>query len=109
MPLFGRSGAPCCAMDDFLHTAIQQDRTLAPMASETRIINVEKDDPDGIVTFSDGTVGAYVVEELLDLRPYREQVQVGSIPSAKEKCIAEVPRSLDQVLHSHGIPRHRGK
>ena len=96
-------------MDDFLHTAIQQDRTLAPMASDTRIINVEKDGPDGIiVALSDGTVGAYVVEELLELRPYREQVQVESIPSAKEKGIVVVP-SLDQVLHSHGIPRHHGK
>ena len=92
------------------YTAIQQGRTLAPMASDTRIINVEKDDPDGIiVTFSDGTVGAYVVEELLELRPYREQVQVESIPSAKENGVVAVPRSLDQVLHSHGIPRHRGK
>jgi hypothetical protein len=27
------------------------------------------------VTFSDGTVGAYVVEELLELRPYREPTE----------------------------------
>jgi len=80
------------------------------MASDTRIINVEKDGPDGIiVALSDGTVGAYVVEELLELRSYREQVQVESILSAKEKSIPVVPRSLDQVLHSHGIPRHHGK
>jgi hypothetical protein len=28
-----------------------------------------------IVTFSDGTTGAYVAEELLELRPYREAVK----------------------------------
>ena len=28
-----------------------------------------------IVTFSDGTVGAYVVEELLELRPHREPIE----------------------------------
>jgi hypothetical protein len=80
------------------------------MARDINIVRIEKDGPDGIiVTFSDGTFGAYVVEELLALRPHREQVQVESIPSAKEKGIAVVPRSLDQVLQSHGIPRHRGK
>jgi hypothetical protein len=38
-------------------------------------LSVKQDDEDGvIVTFSDGTIGAYVVEELLELRPHREQV-----------------------------------
>ena len=38
-----------------------------------RILTAEREDPDGlIVTFSDGTTGAYVVEELLELRPFRE-------------------------------------
>jgi hypothetical protein len=37
------------------------------------ILTIARDGDDGmIVTFSDGTAGAYVVEELLELRPYRE-------------------------------------
>jgi hypothetical protein len=40
---------------------------------EIQILKAEVDGPDGlIVTFSDGTQGAYVVEELLELRPVRE-------------------------------------
>ena len=43
-----------------------------------RILTVERDGDDGlIVTFSDETTGAYVVEELLELRPYREPAQLG--------------------------------
>jgi hypothetical protein len=61
-------------------------RKLAPMISEINIIHVEEDGPDGIaVMFSDGTFGAYVVEELLELRPHRETVQVESRPSARGK------------------------
>jgi hypothetical protein len=46
------------------------------MAKETRILKVEKDGEDGlIVTFSDGTIAGYVVEELLLLRPIREAVK----------------------------------
>ncbi len=46
------------------------------MAGEIRILKVEIDGEDGlIVTFSDGTVGGYVVEELLELRPIRERVK----------------------------------
>ena len=38
------------------------------------IVKVELDGNDGIlVTFSDGTTAGYVVEELLDIRPIREQ------------------------------------
>jgi hypothetical protein len=41
------------------------------------ILRVEKDSEDGlIVTFSDGTIAGYVVEELLLLRPNRERVEV---------------------------------
>jgi hypothetical protein len=44
------------------------------MAKEIRILTTEPDGDDGlIVTFSDGTTGAYVVEELLALRPVRER------------------------------------
>jgi hypothetical protein len=46
------------------------------MASDIQISSVQKDGKDGIiVTFSDGTMGAYVVEELLELRPSREHVE----------------------------------
>jgi hypothetical protein len=41
----------------------------------TSIIKAEMDGSDGIVVmFSDGTTAGYVVEELLDLRPVREEV-----------------------------------
>ena len=46
------------------------------MAKKIRILTMEHDGDDGlIVTFSDGTTGAYVVEELLRLRPHREQAE----------------------------------
>ena len=44
------------------------------------IVSIEKDGDDGIiVTFSDGTWGAYVVEELLELRPHREPIVAKTI------------------------------
>lgn len=46
------------------------------MADQILILSSERDGNDGlIVTFSDGTIGAYVVEELLRLRPHRERVK----------------------------------
>jgi hypothetical protein len=46
-----------------------------------QILSVEKDGEDGlIVAFSDGTEGAYVVEELLALRPCR---QLGEKPKGQ--------------------------
>jgi hypothetical protein len=46
------------------------------MPTTIEIISVERDGDYGLmVTFSDGTVGGYVVEELLELRPIREQVR----------------------------------
>jgi hypothetical protein len=43
------------------------------MPEQTRILAVVADSDDGlIVTFSDGTTAAYVVEELLELRSRRE-------------------------------------
>ena len=57
------------------------------------IVKVENDDGDGvIVTFSDGTIGGYVVEELLTLRPLRERVEDNSEPDA--------PRDTDQLVKS---------
>jgi hypothetical protein len=46
------------------------------MATPVRILTAELDGADGlIVTFSDGTTDAYVAEELLELRPHREQTK----------------------------------
>jgi hypothetical protein len=43
------------------------------MAEAIRILTVELEDEDGlVVTFSDGTTAGYVIEELLELRPFRE-------------------------------------
>jgi hypothetical protein len=47
------------------------------MDDEIRMLAVELDGTDGlVVTFSDGTTGGYVVEELLGLRPIRERVKI---------------------------------
>ena len=46
------------------------------MPDSIHILTTARDGNDGIiVTFSDGTTGAYVVEELLELRPFRERVE----------------------------------
>ena len=43
------------------------------MPDDVRLLSAKKDGEDGvIVMFSDGTIGAYVAEELLELRPNRE-------------------------------------
>jgi hypothetical protein len=50
------------------------------MKAEIQLLTVELDGNDGlVVTFSDGTTDAYVVEELLELRPYRERVKIKKI------------------------------
>lgn len=42
------------------------------MAANVTIVSVEREAGYGLIlTFSDGTTGKYVVEELLELRPYR--------------------------------------
>ena len=60
------------------------------MQDEIRILDVESDAGDGvIVTFSDGTIGGYVVEELLELRPYREPIRkqhANRAPSGSGEC-----------------------
>ena len=49
---------------------------LLPMAEEIGIVSVEQDGEEGlIVRFTDGTEAAYVVEELLELRPHREKLR----------------------------------
>jgi hypothetical protein len=53
-----------------------QGSTLIAMSKEIHILNAEKDGEDGlVVTFSDGTMCGYVVEELLLMRPIREKVK----------------------------------
>jgi hypothetical protein len=43
------------------------------MVQPIRILTVELEGEDGlVVTFSDGTTAGYVIEELLELRPFRE-------------------------------------
>jgi hypothetical protein len=47
------------------------------MHDSLHILTAERDGDDGlIVKFSDGTTGAYVVEELLELRPIREREKI---------------------------------
>jgi hypothetical protein len=64
------------------------------MREPIRILTVEKDDGDGLITtFSDGTTAGYVAEELLELRPKREltedsQTKVQQWRKAKMICIA---------------------
>jgi hypothetical protein len=56
------------------------------MASAIKILTTEPDGDDGlIVTFSDGTTGAYVAEELLELRPFRERVKTKTVAKATIK------------------------
>jgi hypothetical protein len=44
------------------------------MLDSIRILTAEPDGEDGlIITFSDGTTAGYVIEELVELRPRREQ------------------------------------
>ena len=50
------------------------------MRDGIRLLAIELDGSDGLlVTFSDGTIGGYVIEELLELRPYRERLGIKSI------------------------------
>jgi hypothetical protein len=54
------------------------------MAELIRILTTETDGDDGlIVTFSDETTGAYVVEELLALRPVRERSKTKRIKTIR--------------------------
>jgi hypothetical protein len=51
-------------------------RKVSFMPEQIKILTAERDGDDGlIVTFSDGTSAAYVVEELLELRPGREPIR----------------------------------
>jgi hypothetical protein len=55
------------------------------MVKKIRILTTDPDGDDGlIVTFSDGTTGAYVVEELLALRPGRERSKTKRIKTTQK-------------------------
>jgi hypothetical protein len=63
------------------------------MDANIRILMVAKDGEDGlIVKFSDGTLGGYVVEELLELRPCREPIEE-SVDSNKPTTIVRHHRA----------------
>jgi hypothetical protein len=62
---------------------------LNDICNDIRILSVEKDGEDGmIVAFSDGTTGAYVVEELLELRPCRQRNE-----ESKGQNLSQPPRT----------------
>lgn len=65
-------------------TGRPKDGNISSMDETIRILTTEFDGDDGlIVTFSDGTTGAYVVEELLELRPFRDRTKTVKI----EDCL----------------------
>ena len=56
------------------------------MHDSLHIFTAERDGDDGlIVKFSDGTTGAYVVEELLELRPFRERIETKKTQNSPKK------------------------
>ena len=65
------------------------------MKNNVRFVAVQLDGEDGlVVTFSDRTTGAYVVEELIELRPYRETLKETKgriVPT--EGPIYDIPRA----------------
>jgi hypothetical protein len=67
------------------------------------ILAVERDGDDGvIITFSDGTSAGFVVEELLELRPYRGQTE----DTAHRPIVRRPGVALTQNAHTlHAVPR----
>jgi hypothetical protein len=67
---------------------VEREYILSMATVTTRILTTAPDGDDGlIVTFSDGTTGAYVVEELLELRPVRERLKTRkTLKAAKGKA-----------------------
>ncbi len=64
------------------NSVVNQEYITRMTATTIRILTTELDGDDGlIVTFSDGTTGAYVIEELLELRPIRQRVNTGTTPN----------------------------
>jgi hypothetical protein len=64
----------------------------------SKLIQIQAVDCDGddglIVNFSDGTTAGYVAEELLQLRPCREQIEK---PEDSSRDIARFPGNLPQI------------
>ena len=78
------------------------------MTSKTQILGTEKDGTDVlIVTFTDGTVGAYVAEELLELRPVREQVEKpkGQPPPQKQQRDLNKEWLLTETIRLSAVPK----
>ena len=69
------------------------------MVHPITIIKAEVDYPDGVIlSFSDGTTAAFLVEEMLELRPYRE-------PTEYTEEIAE-ERPHPQLSLVRGFPQN---
>ena len=63
-------------MSNIEHSSIPLDATVSFLETGIEILAIELDGTDGIIiTFSDGTSGGYVVEELLEMRPIRERAR----------------------------------
>ena len=78
------------------------------MTSKTQILGTEKDGTDGlIVTFTDGTVGAYVAEELLELRPVREQVEKPKCQPPPQKQQRDLNKEwlLTETIRLSAVPK----
>ena len=59
-----------------IQNAVRGGDNLALMVNPITILTAQKEDPDGLIlTFSDGTTAAYLVDELLELRPHREPTE----------------------------------
>lgn len=59
-----------------IQKAVRGRNNLEPMVNPITILAVQKEDPDGLIlTFSDGTTAAYLVDEMLELRPHREPTE----------------------------------
>ena len=79
-----KNGGPYICSGAYTLSNIEQSRSVDSMYSVAmevlaKIVSVEIEGDDGlIVTFSDATEAAYVVEELLELRPHREPIESSS-------------------------------
>lgn len=63
-------------MSDTGERTVWSKGTVINMAIGIHVVGVEKGGEGGVVvTYSDGTVAGYVVEELLSLRPTRETIK----------------------------------
>ena len=80
------------------HIAVWKNGKLRGMSKEIYILKVERDGEDGLIlTFSDGTLAGYVVEELLSLIPIRE--------AAKKPVVSSEPTNMaGKDRYSMGAP-----